>query len=67
MGTLLLIYIGISLVIAGFGLAALYHARKYRYAGDKSGVASLLYLALFGLVFLGTLVYLGSNAGSANL
>lgn len=67
MTTLLLIYGGLSLLIAGFGVAALYHAKKFGSPGDKSGLASLLYLVTFGTIFIGVLVYLGSNAGDINL
>jgi len=67
MGTILLIYGGLSLVIAGFGVAALYHAKKFGYPGDKTGIASLLYLILFGAIFIGGLIYLSSNAGNVNL
>jgi hypothetical protein len=56
MTALLIAYVVFLLFIGGFAIAALYHVRKYRYKGDRSGLVTAVYLAAMGTVFVASLI-----------
>lgn len=48
---IILIYIAGLIILALFGVAALYHAVKFRSVGDKTRFVSLLYLITSAVIF----------------
>lgn len=61
MSALLTIYAVILLLIAGLGVAGLYHVKKYSYPGDKAKLGAVAYLAVFGIVLLASLILIGGT------
>ena len=60
MNALLIGYFVYLLIMAGFGLAALYHCFKYGNRGDKTQLAAGAYLLTIALILIGGFILIGS-------
>ena len=67
MSALLIGYFAYLLVVAGFGVAALYHCFKYSNHGDKTQFAAGLYLVVMGVILVGGFIFIGSTDFSGDL
>ncbi|HEY8108788.1 MAG TPA: hypothetical protein VIF43_02155 [Patescibacteria group bacterium] len=59
MATVIISYLVYLLAIAGFAVAGIYHARKFGFPGDKTTLASGIYLFALIVIIIGTFVTLG--------
>lgn len=59
MATVIISYLLYLLVIAGLAVAGIYHARKFGFPGDKTTLATGIYLFAVLVIVIGTFVTLG--------
>jgi hypothetical protein len=59
MATVIISYLAYLVIIAGFALAGVYHARKFGFPGDKTMIATGVYLFAVLVIVIGTFVTLG--------
>jgi hypothetical protein len=61
MNVLILVYIVIALLAAIFGAAAVFHTFKYSYEGDWAKLGAFVYVALFALIVIASIVLIGTT------
>ncbi|MEX1113528.1 MAG: hypothetical protein WD846_03180 [Patescibacteria group bacterium] len=59
MAIIIISYLLYALVLAGFAVAAIYHARRFGFPGDRTALATGTYLTVVVLIIATTVIAIG--------
>ncbi len=67
MAIIIISYLLYALILTGFAVAAIYHARRFGFPGDHTALATGTYLTVVVLIIATTVIALGGAGIGGNL